>query len=279
MRKLNVAILEDMDSDYELVSFYLKKSKKFLIQTQRFITLESTLEAYDDGAITADIILMDLNLPDSDYRHTMYTALNRMVNIPIIVLTSMDLTLGYEAIKLGAQDFINKSELKNAYLDYKLEFSLERYRQNKRMQELAFVDKATGLYTMSFLKHYIEQMGHSDEGYGILMSLSCSWQTKKFNPMGNGFNQYLISELKYMLLEYDLFIASDYQHHIYILYRGTYQNKEVVLETINGIISEASRLYPLENLSVRIGEQLLTKTNDFSGVIDEINSMAKEVIL
>src|SRR5512136_2445925 len=70
-------------------------------------TLKAAHQAVDRGE--ADIIVLDVQLPDG-YGPTLMERLNReQPNLPVIVVTGYgDIDMAVEAMKLGASDFIQK---------------------------------------------------------------------------------------------------------------------------------------------------------------------------
>ncbi|MEI6854216.1 MAG: PAS domain S-box protein [Bacteroidota bacterium] len=76
---------------------------------------------------TVDIVLLDLNLPDSTGKPTFDTLLNFTGNIPIVLVTGMqDIELALSIIKCGAQDFLTKNDLNYTLLHKAIEYAIER---------------------------------------------------------------------------------------------------------------------------------------------------------
>ncbi len=77
---------------------------------------------------TPDMMLLDLNLPDSLDTDTLQIVSKMAKNIPIIVLTghnNQDIAL--RSIQQGFQDFLRKGEFDERILEKSILFSLERY--------------------------------------------------------------------------------------------------------------------------------------------------------
>jgi diguanylate cyclase (GGDEF)-like protein len=67
--------------------------------------------------------------------------------VPIIVLTATHgHEIGFQAIKLGAQDFLVKGDFNYLTLDRAIVYSFERHRLQRTLRELAVIDELTGLY-------------------------------------------------------------------------------------------------------------------------------------
>ncbi len=76
------------------------------------------------------IVLLDLNLPDSQGIESLVQVRRAYPLVPIIVLTGMeDEVIAVQAIELGAQGFLNKENLDPNLLAYALLLALDRQRQ------------------------------------------------------------------------------------------------------------------------------------------------------
>src|SRR6056297_677308 len=76
-----------------------------------------------------DLILMDLNLPDSAGLSTVQRISGTPDTPPIIVLTSStDKDFPVRAAEMGIQDYVHKDELNSALLKKSIVYSLERHK-------------------------------------------------------------------------------------------------------------------------------------------------------
>lgn len=71
-------------------------------------TLGAALERLAADGPVVDVILTDLNLPDSDGMGTLRRLLAATPDAPVVVFTGGDPALGQQAIREGAQDFVTK---------------------------------------------------------------------------------------------------------------------------------------------------------------------------
>ncbi|MBF0287650.1 MAG: response regulator [SAR324 cluster bacterium] len=75
-----------------------------------------------------DIVLLDLNLPDSEGLDTLVRVHEYVPNVPIIVLTGMDdESLGVTALQKGAQDYWPKDEISPTILIRLVNYAIERH--------------------------------------------------------------------------------------------------------------------------------------------------------
>jgi len=125
--KINILLIEDNPADSELVSIFLKgvySSKASLVTAD---TLIAGMQLIEEESF--DIIILDLSLPDSWGIETLTKLHTKVPHIPIIVLTGLeDETVGINAVKMGAQDFLIKGKLKGADLHRSINYSIERHK-------------------------------------------------------------------------------------------------------------------------------------------------------
>ncbi|ADD05613.1 receiver box response regulator [Natrialba magadii ATCC 43099] len=82
-----------------------------------------------------DLILLDLNLPDSSGLDTLTSVLGYTDEIPVVVLTAMDDTeLGQQAVERGAQDFLMKEHVTPRLLGQTVAYAIERQRQRAEIE-------------------------------------------------------------------------------------------------------------------------------------------------
>jgi diguanylate cyclase (GGDEF)-like protein len=95
----------------------------------------------------ADVVLADLNLPDSEGLETLVALRSRASGVPVVVLTAhSDQGLGVRAVQMGAQDYLQKGELESTTLQRAVVYAIERHRLMVTLRELSLVDALTGLY-------------------------------------------------------------------------------------------------------------------------------------
>ncbi|OIB55620.1 response regulator [Natrialba sp. SSL1] len=82
-----------------------------------------------------DLILLDLNLPDSSRLDTLTSVLEYTHEIPVVVLTAMDDTkLGQRAVEHGAQDFLMKEHVTPRLLGQTVSYAIERQRRRAEIE-------------------------------------------------------------------------------------------------------------------------------------------------
>ncbi len=114
--KIKILIIEDNPGDVRLINIYLKdySGDNYIFSVADSLSKGLNLLSQDEF----DVIILDLTLPDSSGLDTFKRAYEHSPQIPIIVLTGMDSeTIGMNAMKLGAQDFLVKGSIKGKVQD------------------------------------------------------------------------------------------------------------------------------------------------------------------
>lgn len=105
-QNVNILIIEDEPVSLQLLSSQLRREPCFHVDTA--VTLKAAREIIEETP--PDVILSDLNLPDSEGLDTL-RALLQQCELPIVVLTSNDdAEIINEALRQGAQDYIVKGQ-------------------------------------------------------------------------------------------------------------------------------------------------------------------------
>lgn len=96
-------------------------------------TLGAGIDAVDDSEI--DLILLDLNLPDSTGMETVETMLDTAQEIPVVVLTGVpESELGTRAVGTGAQDYLVKDNVTTDTLVRTIRYAVERKETERELR-------------------------------------------------------------------------------------------------------------------------------------------------
>lgn len=132
----SVLLVEDNGDHAALVQQMLEASADGPTRVVHYSTLADGLNAADGGF---DIAFIDLGLPDSTGLETVSRFVEARHELPVVVLTAQDdLQLGLEAIQLGAQDYVAKSELSPALLQKVSQYAVERKRHITQLEKRTF---------------------------------------------------------------------------------------------------------------------------------------------
>jgi signal transduction histidine kinase len=125
---MNVLIVEDDKLQLSFIRHVLSRTTKDAIRLDAVTRLKEALSRL--ASQSCDVLLLGLQLPDSDGLDTFVNVSTAFPAIPIIILTGMnDEELAVEAVRRGAQDYLVKSELQEVTLLRSLRFAVERSRR------------------------------------------------------------------------------------------------------------------------------------------------------
>jgi diguanylate cyclase (GGDEF)-like protein len=106
----------------------------------------------------ADIALVDLSLPDAQGLEVLVEAQRTAPSVPFIALSEAhDDSLAAQALQLGAQDFLVKSEISSRQLARALSFAIARQQAHLHLRILSLMDELTGLHNRRGFVNLAEQ--------------------------------------------------------------------------------------------------------------------------
>lgn len=142
--KLRVLHVEDNPIDAMRARQMLSRARSIKAEVETVPSLSVALERL--GQIGFDVVLLDLNLPDSEGLETFSSLSCASPATPVVVLTSAaEEALGMAAVQLGAQDFLLKSHLGPESVARSLRCAVERHRLVRSLRGLSLTDDLTGL--------------------------------------------------------------------------------------------------------------------------------------
>ena len=129
---ISVLLIEDNPGDVRLIRELLSEARDVAFKIERADRLSTGLSRLRKGGI--DVVVLDLGLPDSQGLDTFFEVRNQATECPIVVLTGLDdETVGTEAIRAGAQDYLIKDEVNSKLLARILRHAIERERVSSRI--------------------------------------------------------------------------------------------------------------------------------------------------
>lgn len=122
-RQVHVLVVEDLPSDVFLVQRALRSLVGVLPRISYKETLAEALASIRDDRV--DVVLLDLNLPDSDGLETLHGVRAAAPDLPVMVLTgNADESLPSACLAAGAREFIAKGELDPAVVRRAIGYAL-----------------------------------------------------------------------------------------------------------------------------------------------------------
>lgn len=123
----NILLIEDNPADSRLINIYLEDIYQDKYAVMIADTLVKGIQIIKE--IPVDILILDLSLLDSWGLETLDKLHAEESGIPIIVLTGLEgETVGVDAVKMGAQDFLIKGNLNKEVLRRSINYSIERHK-------------------------------------------------------------------------------------------------------------------------------------------------------
>jgi signal transduction histidine kinase len=134
-QQIQILLVDDDPQDRRLVEMILAKSYapgQYHVQTTE--TLTETIQYLNH--VIYDVILLDLNLPDSKGIETIEKVCDVDSHIAIVVLTGLDdEDIGIAAIQKGASDYLVKGKYLANLLVRTIRYSLERMRMKEELRK------------------------------------------------------------------------------------------------------------------------------------------------
>ncbi len=130
---IQVLVIEDNPYDVKLITEFFHDIKDGNFPLSFAQTLGEAAAFRGPGK--ADVILLDLNLPDSSGPATLGRAAALFPDLPIIVMTGYyEEGLGLNLIKKGAQDYLVKGKITGDWISYSIRYSIERAKIERRIK-------------------------------------------------------------------------------------------------------------------------------------------------
>ncbi len=142
---LEVLVVEDEQDLAETVLETLEVASKGAIHAVWARNLGNGLKHLSEHPVS--LVLLDLNLPDSEGLNGLALICRQNPDVPVVVLTSQnDEQLGLEAVHSGAQDYLVKGTVDALLLVRSIRYAVERNRLLAEIRRLSLVDQLTGVY-------------------------------------------------------------------------------------------------------------------------------------
>lgn len=135
MERTTILLVEDNPADLLLIKEHLAEEERGLYDYSEAQSLKTAFEQLSHHEF--DAILLDLNLPDSAGLETVRKITTRFPETAVIVLTGLqDDELALQAVRYGAQDFIEKGRLTPSTLSKSIRYSIERKKTHQEKEDL-----------------------------------------------------------------------------------------------------------------------------------------------
>lgn len=135
MDKLSILIVEDTPADILLIKEMLADIKRPSWDLTEVATLKAAMGLLSHAAF--DAVLLDLSLPDSQGIDTVRRVISQCPESAVVVLTSLNNEqMAVQAIRYGAQDFLEKQDLSPMMLLKSVIYAIERKKFLQEKEDL-----------------------------------------------------------------------------------------------------------------------------------------------
>ncbi len=134
IKQLKILIVEDDLIDRKQLERLLSKSELSTSEVNHTEYLQNALDLLDKEDF--DIVLLDLNLPDSNGLDTLIKISEKHPRVANIVVTGLDdESFGLKSVAKGAQDYLVKGEFNMEMLNKSIYYAIERKKAELAMRE------------------------------------------------------------------------------------------------------------------------------------------------
>ena len=141
----HVLLVEDDAADAYMLRRVLTAKGGCRFTLEHVDRLSKGLDRLEAGGV--DVLLLDLDLPDSFGLETFHAINRRLPQVPIVVMSGHDdEKVALEAVRDGAQDYLVKGEFDRALLWRSIRYAVERHHLQQTLRNLSLEDDLTGLY-------------------------------------------------------------------------------------------------------------------------------------
>ncbi len=150
-----VLLVEDNLIDAQLIRRLLRRVSAAYYRITHVRTLNDAILSAED--VTPDVILADLNLPDSRGTQTVTSLQTSYPDIPLVIVSAWeDEAISLRSVKAGAQDYLVKGHIDGANLHRVIRYAVERKRTELELVRLAHFDQLTSLPNRTLLRERVE---------------------------------------------------------------------------------------------------------------------------
>lgn len=132
---IDILHFEDNPDDVFLTGYLLEEASNYIFRIRQVEKLAQGLEHL--AIESPDIILLDLNLPDSHGMSTFEAVKKASGNVPIIIMSGLTAKeLAVSAVQKGAQDYLIKGQINSQLLIRSILYGIERQKLRVRLEKV-----------------------------------------------------------------------------------------------------------------------------------------------
>jgi len=151
-----VLLVEDNLIDAQLIRRLLRRITDAYYRITHVRTLNDAVLSAEE--LAPDVILADLNLPDSRGTETVSSLQTSYPDIPLVIVSAWeDEAISLRSVKAGAQDYLVKGHIDGANLHRVIRYAVERKRTELELVRLAQFDQLTALPNRTLLRERVDR--------------------------------------------------------------------------------------------------------------------------
>ena len=150
-----VLLVEDNLIDAQLIRRLLRRITDAYYRITHVRTLNDAVLSAEE--LAPDVILADLNLPDSRGTQTVSSLQTSYPDVPLVIVSAWeDEAISLRSVKAGAQDYLVKGHIDGANLHRVIRYAIERKRTELELVRLAQYDQLTSLPNRTLLRERVD---------------------------------------------------------------------------------------------------------------------------
>ena len=150
-----VLLVEDNLIDAQLIRRLLRRITDAYYRITHVRTLNDAVLSAEE--LAPDVILADLNLPDSRGTQTVSSLQTSYPDVPLVIVSAWeDEAISLRSVKAGAQDYLVKGHIDGANLHRVIRYAVERKRTELELVRLAQYDQLTSLPNRTLLRERVD---------------------------------------------------------------------------------------------------------------------------
>lgn len=141
--RIRVLVIEDNAEDFAYIKKTLLDGSSTSFDLVSVGKLSDGLQCLALGK--ADVVLLDLTLPDGHGLETLHKVQSQAPDVPIVILTSIqDEEIAAQAVKAGAQDYLVKGRMTGSLLAPAIKYAIQRHQHVSNFRDV-IVRNADGI--------------------------------------------------------------------------------------------------------------------------------------
>lgn len=133
-KPINILLIEDSLEDAIIIREMLRETSNVSFELEHVDRLKTGIESLFNDSF--DVLLLDLNLPDSWGFDTFIRTYDQVPELPIVIMSGFDdEEVAVRAVREGAQDYLIKGQIDGRLLARSISYAIERKEAEKELMK------------------------------------------------------------------------------------------------------------------------------------------------